>query len=83
VTAAILRWRMGIEKFILLVKDRQAIYDACHSEHRHRDYVASVWVKIAQEMGAGKCSLITAIRVAVLLLFLMLKVFMRYFWRRK
>jgi hypothetical protein len=33
---AILHWKMDVEKFILLVTDHQAIYDACHSEHRNR-----------------------------------------------
>jgi hypothetical protein len=70
--AAILRWKMYVEKFILLVKDRQAIYDPSHSEHRNRNYIASVWVKIAQEMGAGKWNIITVISVAVLLLLLLL-----------
>jgi hypothetical protein len=59
VTAAVLRWKMGVEKFILLVKGHQAIYDACHSEHRNRDHIASVWVKIAQEMDAGRWNIIT------------------------
>jgi hypothetical protein len=59
---------MGVEKFVLLVKDHQAIYDACHSEHRNRDHIASVWVKIAPEMGVGKWNIITVISVAVLLL---------------
>jgi hypothetical protein len=60
---------MDLEKFILLVKDHQAIYNACP---RNRDYIASVWVKTAQEMGAGKWNIITVISSAVLLLLLLL-----------
>src|SRR5215470_2704557 len=63
---------MDVEKLILLVKGHQAIYDASHSEHRNRDYIASVWVKIAQEMGVGKRNIITVISVAVLLSLLLL-----------
>jgi hypothetical protein len=44
---------MDIEKLILLVKNNVAIYSASHYEHRNRDYIVSVWMKIAQEMGAG------------------------------
>jgi hypothetical protein len=36
------------------------------------DYIASVWVKIAQEMGVGKRNIITVISVAILLLLLLL-----------
>jgi hypothetical protein len=46
---------MGVEKLILSVKEHGAIYDASHYEHRKGDYIASVWLKIAQEMGASKC----------------------------
>ena len=45
---------MDVEKLILLVKDHEDIFDASRCEHRNRDYVASVWQKIAQEMGVGK-----------------------------
>ena len=45
---------MDVEKLILLVKDHEAIFDASRCEHRNRDYVASIWQKIAQEMGVGK-----------------------------
>ena len=45
-----------MEKLIVLVKDHGAIYDASRFENRKRDYIASVWLKIAQEMGVDKCS---------------------------
>jgi hypothetical protein len=45
---------MDFEKLISLVKDHEAIFDASRCEHRNRDYIASVWQKIAQEMGKGK-----------------------------
>ena len=35
---------MNVEKLILLVKD---------SDHRNRDYIASLWAKLAQEMAVG------------------------------
>jgi hypothetical protein len=44
---------MNVEKLILSVKDHQAIYDASDSDHRNRDYIASLWAKIAQEMDEG------------------------------
>jgi hypothetical protein len=47
---------MDVEKLILLVKDHEAIFDASRCEHRNRDYIASVWLKIAEEMGVGKWS---------------------------
>ena len=47
---------MDVEKLILLVKDHEAIFDVSRCEHRNRDYIASVWLKIAQEMGVGKWS---------------------------
>ena len=47
---------MDVEKLIILVKDHEAIFDASRCEHRNRDYIASVWLKIAQEMGVGKWS---------------------------
>jgi hypothetical protein len=47
---------MDVEKLILLVKDNEAIYDASCCEHQDRDYIASVWMIIAQEMGIGKRS---------------------------
>jgi hypothetical protein len=52
---------------ILSVKDHQAIYDASHCEHRTTDYMASLWIKLAQEIGVGKWNIITVISVAVLL----------------
>jgi hypothetical protein len=45
---------MDVEKLILLVQDHEAIFDALRCEHRNRDYIASVWQKIAQELGEGK-----------------------------
>jgi hypothetical protein len=54
--AAILRKKWMWKKLILLVKDHEAIFDASHCEHRNRDYLASVWQKIAWEMGIGKRS---------------------------
>jgi hypothetical protein len=47
---------MDVEKLILLLKDHEVIYDASRYEHQNRDYVASVWLKIAQEMGVAKWS---------------------------
>jgi ribulose kinase len=47
---------MDVEKLILLMKDHEAIYDTSRCEHRNRDCIASVWMKIAQEMGTGKWS---------------------------
>jgi hypothetical protein len=47
---------MHVEKLILLVKDHGEIFDASRFEHRNRDYIASFWQKIAQEMGVGKTS---------------------------
>jgi hypothetical protein len=45
---------MDVEKLVILVKDHEAIFDASRCEHRNRDYMASVWQKIAQKMGVGK-----------------------------
>jgi hypothetical protein len=36
------------------VKDHEAIFDASCCEHRNRNYIVSVWLKIAKEMGIGK-----------------------------
>jgi len=47
---------MDVEKLIFLVNDHETIFDASRFEHRNRDYIASVWQKIAQEMGVGKWS---------------------------
>jgi len=47
---------MDVEKLILLVKDHEAIFDASRFEHRNRDYINSVWLKIAHEMDVGKWS---------------------------
>jgi ribulose kinase len=47
---------MDIEKLILLVKDHEAIFDASRCDHRNRDYISSVWQKIAQQMGEGNTS---------------------------
>jgi hypothetical protein len=44
---------MNVEKLILLVKDHEAIHDASDSYHRNRDYIASLWAKIAHEMDVG------------------------------
>ena len=44
---------MDEEKLILLVKDYEAILDALRCERRYRDYIASDWQKIAQEVGVG------------------------------
>jgi hypothetical protein len=41
--AAILHWEMNVEKLICLIEGHQVIYDASHCEHRHREYVASIW----------------------------------------
>jgi hypothetical protein len=55
VRAAVWRWEFNLEKLILLSKDRQAL--RCLSfDHWNRDYIASVWVKIAQEMGVCRLS---------------------------
>jgi hypothetical protein len=40
----------------ILVKDHEAIFDASRCELWSQDYIASVWLKIAQEMGVGKWS---------------------------
>ena len=45
---------MDVEKLIILVKDHEAIFDDSRCEHWNRDYIASIWLKIAQEMGVGK-----------------------------
>jgi hypothetical protein len=45
-----------VEKLILLVRDNEAIVDASRCVHRNRDYIASVWQKIAQERGVSKRS---------------------------
>ena len=54
------RWyllqEMDVEKLILLVKDHEAIFDTSRCEHQNRDYIASVWLKIAKEIGVGKWS---------------------------
>jgi hypothetical protein len=47
---------MDVEKLILLVEDHEAIFDTSHCEHRNRDYIASVWLKIAKEISVGKWS---------------------------
>jgi len=47
---------MDVEKLILLVEDHEAVFDASRCEHRNWDYIASLWQKIAQEMGVGKTS---------------------------
>jgi Alcohol dehydrogenase transcription factor Myb/SANT-like. len=48
--------RNGCREAILLVKDHKAIYNASSCEHQNRDHLASIWMKIAQEMGVGKWS---------------------------
>jgi len=45
---------MNVEKSILLVKDHNAIYSGSCCEHQNRDYIASIWLRIAQETGRGK-----------------------------
>jgi rRNA pseudouridine-1189 N-methylase Emg1 (Nep1/Mra1 family) len=65
---------MDVEKFILLVKDHEAIFDASRCEHRNRDYIASVWEKIAQEMGEGKEG-----RFDILFVTLMMTIFITMF----
>ena len=86
-----------VEKLILLVKDHEAIFNTSRCEHRNQDYIASVWLKIAQEMGVGKWSasmftlmmiLITKTTTLTTVMFLLLlglifKVFIRYFWCSK
>jgi len=47
---------MDVEKLILLVKDHEAIFDASRCEQRNKDYIISVWLKIAQEVDVGKWS---------------------------
>jgi hypothetical protein len=53
VRGALLSSEMNVEKLIRSVKDHQAMYDASDCEHRNKDDIASVWTKIAQEMGVG------------------------------
>ena len=55
-TAAILRNKLIWKNLIVFVKNQEEIFDASRCEHRTRDYIASVWLKIAQEMGVGKWS---------------------------
>ena len=47
---------MDVEKLILLDKYHEVIYDASRYEHRKRDYIARLWLEIAQEKGVGKWS---------------------------
>jgi hypothetical protein len=54
VTGAVLSSEMNVEKLILLVKEHQAIYDASDSDHGNRNYIASLWAKMVQEMDLGK-----------------------------
>jgi hypothetical protein len=49
---------MNVDKLILLVKNHEAIFDALCCEHRNRDYIASIWQKIAKEVGIGKWSVL-------------------------
>jgi hypothetical protein len=51
-----MREEMNVGKLILLVKDHVSFYDALHCEHPNRDQLASICMKIAQEMGVGKWS---------------------------
>ena len=87
---------MDVEKLILLVKDHEANFDASRCEHRNRDYITSVWLKIALEMGVDKWSdsvftlmmtifistktTLTTVIVFLLLLDLIFKVCIRYFF---
>jgi len=41
---------MHLEKLVLLLKDNQA------NDQRNRNYIASVWAKITQEMGTSTLS---------------------------
>ena len=47
---------LDVENLILSVKKREEIVDAPRCEHRTLDYLASGWLKIAQEMGVGQWS---------------------------
>jgi hypothetical protein len=40
---------MDIGHLIVLVSDRQEIYNPCHPKHRDRDFVAGVWREIATQ----------------------------------
>jgi hypothetical protein len=51
-----MREEMKVEKLILLVKDHESFYDALHCEHQNCDQLASICMKIAQEMAVGKWS---------------------------
>lgn len=42
-----LLWEMNVERLLLLMKDYQAICDASDCDHRNRNWIASVWVKVA------------------------------------
>jgi hypothetical protein len=69
---------MNVEKLILLVKEEhQAIYDASDSDHRNRDYIASLWAKIAQEMDVGTWRallfLLTLMMMMIIIIMTMIK----------
>jgi len=57
---------MDVGKFILSVKNREETFDASRCEHRTRDNIASVWLKICRGDGRGLVE-----RFGVLLLNLM------------
>ena len=41
---------MDVEKLIILVRSRREIYDTKDPNHRNKDYIASVWRSIAEEL---------------------------------
>jgi hypothetical protein len=51
VRAAILCCKTNAEKLIFLGINHQAIYDASSFDCVNKDYITSIWVKIAQESG--------------------------------
>jgi hypothetical protein len=38
------------EKFVLLVEEREVLYDTKQKEHRNRNVIDSLWKEIAEEM---------------------------------
>jgi hypothetical protein len=43
-------YNMDVEKLIIVVRSRRKIYDAKDPNHRNKDYIASVWRRIAEEL---------------------------------
>jgi hypothetical protein len=41
---------MDVEKLIILLRSRREMYDAKDPNHRNKDYIASVWRSIAEEL---------------------------------